>query len=426
MLRAEVTKPEKRGAHVMSKRWLLTICVTAQLSWAAKDKPLYVVTGTVLTGGTGQVRLYRISSSDGGASLVASLARGLDRVLTDTERRRLIVASPPSSPHTFSLLDMDSPESFRIATIDYAAPDAVPGHNVFLLDIPNAGEVVALGLTRASFASGAGLERNPVVFTPPSDLKAISVTPGDPKPKTLPLSAIQFLRFEGIGGPGSGEPEGPYLRGDPLGLLGAGPRPISIGLVRPSAFAPSTSRESYPLLATNDTLTALYGDHGIVQIFDKINKVWVEAPSEFTSTRVRAFGPWLAAVAEQMAAIPASTTQVDLDPKRNGIEIHHSPGAAMRSKESIDPQTTVEDLFEQSLYYFPGKLLLYNFQTHALIEIDTEQGDSEVLLVDEDRIYYRVNDAVYAAPLAGGTLGKPKKLAEGGDMFQAHWAFLGR
>lgn len=88
------------------------------------------------------------------------------------------------------------------------------------------------------------------------------------------------------------------------------------------------------------------------------------------------------------------------------------------------PTLSVEDLFEQTSLIFPGELILYNALSRAMIKIDTGEADSEVLLVTDGTVFYRVNDALYRCPLNGSALGEPVMLASGKEIVQAHWAFL--
>ena len=88
------------------------------------------------------------------------------------------------------------------------------------------------------------------------------------------------------------------------------------------------------------------------------------------------------------------------------------------------PTLNVEELFSRSSLTFPGELILYNAFSRATIKIKTGEADSEVLLVSDDAVFYRVNDVLYRCPLNGSALGESVVLASGGEIVQAHWAFL--
>jgi hypothetical protein len=56
--------------------------------------------------------------------------------------------------------------------------------------------------------------------------------------------------------------------------------------------------------------------------------------------------------------------------------------------------------------------------------ITTNQGDSEIILVDNDTVYYRVSNRLYSAPIPATSIGAAKLLATDELIRDAHWAFL--
>jgi hypothetical protein len=82
--------------------------------------------------------------------------------------------------------------------------------------------------------------------------------------------------------------------------------------------------------------------------------------------------------------------------------------------------------------YYPGILFLYNVETKKYIEWKTlengrPQGDSEVLLVQDETVYYRINDKIYKAPIENGNkLGNSKLLVQDDRVRDIHWAFIRR
>jgi hypothetical protein len=51
-----------------------------------------------------------------------------------------------------------------------------------------------------------------------------------------------------------------------------------------------------------------------------------------------------------------------------------------------------------------GELSLFNIRTDKKYTIDTGQGDSEILLIDGETVYYRVNDSVYKARIGAAAI----------------------
>jgi hypothetical protein len=145
----------------------------------------------------------------------------------------------------------------------------------------------------------------------------------------------------------------------------------------------------------------------------------------FTSTRIRGFGPWVSAIAEESGdvetkLIAGGTHTVTSLP----VAGRESPGARKRQKMEIGPKMTVDSLFQGALRVYPGKLMIFNAISGAMLQISTGEGDSEVLLATDEAVFYRVNDVLYRSAISAGGLGMRVKLAEGAEIVQAHWAFL--
>jgi hypothetical protein len=73
---------------------------------------------------------------------------------------------------------------------------------------------------------------------------------------------------------------------------------------------------------------------------------------------------------------------------------------------------------------FPGRLHLYNIETERLDTIVTNQGDSEILLIENDTVYYRVSDRLYSAPITEKGIGAAKLIAKDDLIRDSHWAFI--
>ncbi len=79
--------------------------------------------------------------------------------------------------------------------------------------------------------------------------------------------------------------------------------------------------------------------------------------------------------------------------------------------------------------YYPGILFLYNAETRKYIEWETlengrSQGDSEILLVANEIVYYRINDKIYEAQIENGIrIGESKLLIQDDRVRDIHWGF---
>jgi hypothetical protein len=372
------------------------------------------------------VTLYALDATHPSApAMVREVAQGLERVIADDERRRLIVASPPNAPVDFSIIDMDAPSKGRVLHFGYKPTAFLPGDRIYLLDLPGKGEAIALGLTKIPdtlFIPPEGA----AAWIPPTKFSALYLDPLQSQATELPLEDARFLRTAGIGGVGSSVGRGHVqsLRGNPLAIIGTGRTPLAFDLpARPPSLIRAAAADVFTLVVNNDAATVMTGAYGVTGIFDKQSKSWSRAPGSFWGSRIRAFGPWLAVIEEAPARIPAGLTTLHVGDKYNGVQLGESPGKEKRQSEHLDSKSTVDDLFD-GMSSFPGKLTLYNVHSGATLEIATKQGDSEVLLITDSAVFYRVNDALYRAPFSVAGLGRAVKLAEGDEIVQAHWAFL--
>jgi len=73
---------------------------------------------------------------------------------------------------------------------------------------------------------------------------------------------------------------------------------------------------------------------------------------------------------------------------------------------------------------FPGRLYLFDSATERTYTITTNQGDSEILLVENGAVYYRASDRLYRADLTDQGLSPGHLLATSDVIRDAHWAFM--
>ena len=86
---------------------------------------------------------------------------------------------------------------------------------------------------------------------------------------------------------------------------------------------------------------------------------------------------------------------------------------------------TVDDYLQDGAMYRPGTLFLYDVAGGRYYQWDTHDGDSEVILVEDGQVYYRVDQAIYRAKIGEKALDKPELLVEDEAVPGIHWAFFG-
>lgn len=72
----------------------------------------------------------------------------------------------------------------------------------------------------------------------------------------------------------------------------------------------------------------------------------------------------------------------------------------------------------------PGRLDLYDVDTEKIFTIVTNQGDSEILLVEGGVVYWRAANRLYSAPITDSGVGARRLLATDEAIRDAHYAFI--
>lgn len=73
---------------------------------------------------------------------------------------------------------------------------------------------------------------------------------------------------------------------------------------------------------------------------------------------------------------------------------------------------------------YPGNLYVYDTETEKMFSIVTNQGDSEVILIDGRNVYYRAADQLYVAVIGERGIGPARLLATDDLIRDAHWGFI--
>ncbi|MDR1225478.1 MAG: hypothetical protein LBK47_01085 [Prevotellaceae bacterium] len=167
--------------------------------------------------------------------------------------------------------------------------------------------------------------------------------------------------------------------------------------------------------SVNPVPHAAYG-YFYATLYNKRKNTWSDIELKGNAPTIMTYGRWLAGTVQDSK---------DWDYKFTPQE-ENSPGKAAR--DSVAMEYSFDDRASNHGIYSPGILYLFNTETEKYIEWDTKQGDSEMLLVQDEVAYYRVFDAIYkAAIIKGEKLGAPELLVKDKHIVPSiHWAFFGK
>lgn len=153
------------------------------------------------------------------------------------------------------------------------------------------------------------------------------------------------------------------------------------------------------------------GDSLELAVRDRASGRWSTIRSEGNSPTLRLFGPWLA-------------TTVGF------WSLNHGPNPGRENERSeagatdiLPPVQALYRSFKGRNISLPGILVLQNLADGRKIRIETGQEDSEILWAGDDRVLYRVNDAIYQAAIAGNQIQDPAVIVKDEDVPEIHWVF---
>ena len=183
------------------------------------------------------------------------------------------------------------------------------------------------------------------------------------------------------------------------------PTSLSSEFEQPNTFVEGNNAQIFVLCLFDDGRPASRR----ILIFRKSDKSWHRMPDfgEGTSFE-RAFGNYIAVA----AALRKGSTQQE------------NAGRAEWRTEPSKTGPSVSALFQRSPFVFPGRLYLYDTSNERVYSIDTKQGDSEILLVEDGVVYYRASDRLYSATITASGLTPGRLLATSDIIRDAHWAFI--
>lgn len=158
-------------------------------------------------------------------------------------------------------------------------------------------------------------------------------------------------------------------------------------------------------------------------IYDKQKHEWFRFTIKRNNDSMRGFGTWLA------GSVVSNDLNIIFDEKgrvKDKVEFNRvSPGKESRRQKGTPTGTPFDFRSTFNNLYYPGILYLLDVPSRNYIEWNTGQGDSEILLVQDEIVYYRVNDKIYKAPIIDGKeLGKSEQLIQDERVPDIHWAFI--
>ena len=104
-------------------------------------------------------------------------------------------------------------------------------------------------------------------------------------------------------------------------------------------------------------------------------------------------------------------------------------GAKFRQNDTIYG-ISFDERIKQNKVYPEGRLFIYNIHTGKYIEWEAiengiRQADSEVLYIEGEEVYYRINDKIYKSKIIHGEkIGTPELLVQDRRITEVHWLFL--
>jgi hypothetical protein len=167
-----------------------------------------------------------------------------------------------------------------------------------------------------------------------------------------------------------------------------------------------------------------------VLIYDKSTNEWYKYALKGNTPSIRSYdNGWVAGTIRDMD----KGNYFDKTTMRYGDEYDFKreiPGYAEREPVFYERTDGVwGDCFDERAQnfgiYYPGLLYLFNVHTKDYIEWDTKQGDSEVLLVQDSTVYYRVNTKILKSAIVNNkALGEAELLIDDVRVRDIHWAYL--
>ena len=179
------------------------------------------------------------------------------------------------------------------------------------------------------------------------------------------------------------------------------------------------SYERHVVSVNNSKLFLLHGDYeeagpklgkSDLIYLNKEDSSWHKLVIPGNIQKPRGFGHWLAGYVFN-----------------DHIEGKKLPGSEIWTprESGLSPQERWNYYPGEDYAYAPGVLYFYHAGTQEYFELETNQADSEVILIEDNTVIYRVYNKLYKAPIVDGkALGESELLLKDDRVPDIHWAFF--
>jgi|GEM_PF-2271297 len=219
---------------------------------------------------------------------------------------------------------------------------------------------------------------------------------------------------------GYGLKVGPYLDlQPPKELYNAYPPELKVMVVN----------DMHSMIIECDGSPAKYEGIGFLNfvIYDKKSKEWYKYTLKGNITSVRSYeNGWVGGTIMEWDNSNEKNSNSSIEHRFKRIP----PGYEERDPILYDWPTGIwGDCFDERAInlntFYPGLLYLFNVHTKDYIEWDTKQGDSEVLLLVDNIVYYRVNTKILKSTIVNNKeLGQPEILLDDVRARDIHWMYI--
>jgi hypothetical protein len=145
-------------------------------------------------------------------------------------------------------------------------------------------------------------------------------------------------------------------------------------------------------------------------VLRKRDMTWERVPDPNGLSSMRGFGRFIALTELQ----------------RKDKELAESAGRTEWRKSEAKYGPNVEERMKDAANAYPGRLRIYDAEKEKLDLIVTNQGDSEILLIEDGVVYYRASDRLYSVAITDAGVSGVRLLATSDLVRDAHWAFVKR